>query len=92
MSQRAHGDPEAMREFARRLNDFCDSTRERLSGVRGHLQEMGNSSWSDVRYTDYAARFEQAAAQVYAAIEQIQPDYIQELESLAQRLEEYLNG
>lgn len=92
MSNGAKGDPEAIREFARRLSEFCESTQESLSGLQGHLNEMGNSTWSDSVYQDYLASFEEVASQITSIIDRVHPAHAEQLVQLAEKLEDYLGS
>ncbi len=92
MSNVAHGDPESIRAFAKLLAEFCESTQEHLSKVRGNLREMGNSTWSDSVYRDYLEQFEEVSGQINIVINGIHQNHPMHLYKIAQRLEEYLRG
>lgn len=88
----AHGDPEEIRNFARRLDEYCSETIENLQKLNSIVTEMGSSTWTDEKYRQYVETFEQSRNQLTNTIAQIQPEQIQHLNQLAQRLEEYLLG
>ncbi len=92
MSSLVHGDPEAIRAFAQRLNKFCDELREALSGVSAHLSELGTSSWTDSKYQEYLAMFEPVVANLHRTVEEMQPEHVGHLYRKAQELEDYING
>ena len=92
MSDTVVGNPQAIREFASALQQFCHQTRESLNGVRSHLSELGHGEWSDSRYHQYSELFESSAAKISHALDEIEPEHLNILHNLANRLEEILGG
>jgi len=92
MSNLVKADPEAIREFARRLKEFCETTQSNMSGLRGHFNEMENTSWGDRVYSDYRSDFESIMTQINGIIDSINPSHIDVLARHAQKLDDYLNG
>lgn len=92
MSNLVKADPESIREFARRLKEFCETTQANMSGLRNHLNEMENTSWGDRIYSSYRSEFESVATQISGIIDGINPSHIDILARHAQRLDDYLNG
>jgi len=88
----ANGDPEVIREFARALEQFCNDTQEGMRRLQSILTEMGSSTWTDEKYRQYNEAFETSANALYHVVGEIQPEQIQRLNNLAQKLEDYLSG
>jgi uncharacterized protein YukE len=91
MSQ-VHGDPEEVRAFARSLHEFASETQEHLHRLRGQLEHLAYSSWSDSRHTEYSQMFETLTEHFQRLFNDIENEHEPHLERVAHLLDEVLEG
>jgi hypothetical protein len=84
MSQ-VHGDPEEVRAFA-------SETQEHLHRLRGQLEHLAYSSWSDSRHTEYSQMFETLTEHFQRLFNDIENEHEPHLERVAHLLDEVLEG
>lgn len=83
-------DPEALRQLAAMLQQFCGEAREGLQRLRGRLQELeASGTWQDEQQRRFSGLFEESAGQLHAALEPIESEQVALLLQLAQTLEPY---
>lgn len=88
MAQTA-ADPDDLRQLARKLQDFCETTREKLQSIRAQLDELGNSSWRDQRQKEFSVAFEDVSSRLTISLADFDPMMVQHLEKLARILDEF---
>ena len=88
MSQ-VHSNPDELRELASRVGLFCADTRERLAALESMMNNVGETSWSDLRYREFSDKMDRLFSTMRLAIDEIEPEEVQRLLSLASILEEY---
>lgn len=81
-------DPEAIREFARTLREFCNDTQQNLDRVQGRLDDVGRSDWVDSTQRVFQEEFESSADGLRRILSQFDHEMSSRLEQLANQAEE----
>jgi uncharacterized protein YukE len=82
-------DPDAVRAFARDLDQFSAELESQLAALHGRLKRLGES-WQDQEHAAFAGEFERTLRQMARFCESSR-DHAPYLMRKAQRAEDYLN-
>jgi uncharacterized protein YukE len=90
MAGHAHGDPDAIRDFARGLQQFSSESHDRLAHLRKMLDDMGSSFWTDGNHAKYQETFESVEARMRKGLEEFD-DQVAYLIQIAARYQDILD-
>ena len=82
--------PEAVRAFAARLNQFANETRDHLASLLSTLRDIGDSDWQDAQYAKFESEFEPLATEVLRCLVTMETEFVTDLRRHAELAEEYL--
>jgi len=82
MSQ-IHGDPQAIQQFALQLSTFAQTSREHVMKLRGHLDQLGSTTWTDHNHNAYKEEFTQIITQLNTLLLVLQEEQPAKLQHLA---------
>jgi hypothetical protein len=81
------GDPIEIQNFARRLVDFTNQTRENLAHLRANLDAM-HIYWDDQNYVNYKQSFDEVFAEIHRSLTTFQDEQYQRLNMLAEQYDQ----
>ena len=83
-----HNDPDRLRAFAQRLNQFAATSEEHLARVKSAIGHLGQS-WQDQEFAKFVQQFSSAQGRLKSFIEETKK-VTPTLEADARKLEEYI--
>jgi|WetSurMetagenome_2_1015567.scaffolds.fasta_scaffold372371_2 hypothetical protein len=85
-----HGDPDAIRDFARGLQQYASDSHDRLAHLHKWLEDMGTASWTDTNHAKYQELFDGVETRMRKGLEEFD-DQVAYLIALAQRYQDVLD-
>lgn len=86
----AIGDPEELNAFANVLSQFIENLQTETNGLKGHFSALGDT-WQDEKRAKFEEDFNALVAQINQFGETCN-EYVPYIQTLAARLQDYLNS